>query len=799
MKKLSMTVMACLLALMIAVLSPLTVFVSAAENTHNNGKYISEVRVGMGESADEAAASLAGYTILSEKGLPVDLNQKAGGGWGSKGEKVVYLGYKTTDSEADAITDLAVMNMKGGYSVQEYEALFDSYIKEQIEPLIDRLSAALEEYRVNYGSENESNRQRAVYVHDALNKLIDDDTEKGLGDLLLNRTKYEMGGEAYDELSDTMKNNTADIVTILCQANGTATLTLENLIARAADTSDDTWIDRFAATTYDDLIEDTGLFPTDAEIELVRLYDDDARKILASWNDLRNFLADYEEAAETIDGFDVEAAQRRAAELEEFINNFDESRDSQAELLRAMAEHLELTTQITKVMNAIKLVGVHDFLYDTGYGNGTLLDFFSRSPEKVELTELYPLAASLSRGQKAGLDFISLLELITIAMTDGAYYNSEELENIDAASIYEGVDRGIYQKGGVALTTQALRDNAMNQTMDERAMLGSLTIVSTVVTGAAFIAFAGSLIGKHYYNTSIHNLSVDIKDAYDTLSGASKDFFSELSKTKAVLSDTYYSNESLGLEWIDVGDESISIEEFKETVDNFNKWNAEKAVAQSRNAMCKYLGIGFGVALFILTAFSVYSAYSDLVNYYNVEYTPIPRYMVDEKDITAYNAMGEKIFIKNQTAYYKAAECNRMGSDEMYGSVGIYADLNGDVGSQWLALYSVKQEPAAPILAGSLKAVVGKNDLPAEYTTGIHMFGSTSAFNLNSNMYVWNGEAPSVYVYFNVDSAAKRSAAGSLFAGGGGALAGGIGFVVGALAVVLIMSARKKSEEESIA
>ena len=75
-----------------------------------------------------------------------------------------------------------------------------------------------------------------------------------------------------------MKNNTADIVTILSQANGKVTLMLENLLARAADASDYTWLDRFAATTYDDLVYDTGMFPTDAEAELSRLYSDDAKK-----------------------------------------------------------------------------------------------------------------------------------------------------------------------------------------------------------------------------------------------------------------------------------------------------------------------------------------------------------------------------------------------------------------------------------------------------------------------------------------------------------------------------------------
>ena len=121
--------------------------------------------------------------------------------------------------------------------------------------------------------------------------------------------------------------------------------------------------------------------------------------------------------------------------------------------------------------------------------------------------------------------------------------------------------------------------------------------------------------------------------------------------------------------------------------------------------MCKWLSTGFGVAMILLTAYTTYLAYHDMVNHYKVEFTPIPRYMVDEKDITAFNKYGEKIVIKNQAAYYKAALCNRKESDEYYDTVGNVADLNGDVGKQWLAIYYAKNEANMPILADSLKVV----------------------------------------------------------------------------------------------
>ena len=102
--------------------------------------YISEVKIAMGGDAEKA---LEGYTILSdENGKAVDLNKDAGGGWGSQGDKRVILGYKTTKEQSEAITDLAVMNMKGGYDVQEYEALIKQRMDSQVIPLIQKLQAA---------------------------------------------------------------------------------------------------------------------------------------------------------------------------------------------------------------------------------------------------------------------------------------------------------------------------------------------------------------------------------------------------------------------------------------------------------------------------------------------------------------------------------------------------------------------------------------------------------------------------------------------------------------------------------
>ena len=194
-----------------------------------------------------------------------------------------------------------------------------------------------------------------------------------------------------------------------------------------------------------------------------------------------------------------------------------------------------------------------------------------------------------------------------------------------------------------------------------------------------------------------------------------------------------------------------------------------------------------------MMATTAYLTYQDMANRYKVDFTPIPRYMVDEKDITGYNVKGEKIVLKNQAAYYKAALCNRTGGD-YYGTVGNMGDLNGYVGKQWLALYAARNEAEAPILADSFK-VTGSAEIPAGYESGIHSFGTDAAENLNNTLYVWNSSAPKVYVYFKIAQGSPASTAGSSFTAGTVAIAGAAGLAIGALAAALCLKATKKKKE----
>ena len=95
------------LALLTGVFTPMNRFVKVEAST---GKYISEVKVGMDKTEAGAAKSLLdeGFTILkNDKGENADLNKDAGSKDTTmgRGQKVVYLGFKTTHDPSQAITD----------------------------------------------------------------------------------------------------------------------------------------------------------------------------------------------------------------------------------------------------------------------------------------------------------------------------------------------------------------------------------------------------------------------------------------------------------------------------------------------------------------------------------------------------------------------------------------------------------------------------------------------------------------------------------------------------------------------
>ena len=892
MSRIVKTITACVLALVMTAISPMTdlsqspdgtndmmkakaaTVAKAAETGDANGGgqlYISDIRLGNayydsndGPTEDQVVAELErdGYIVLKDGSGYADLNAGADAPYIKEGptKKKVLLGYKTTTDPKEAITDLAVMNMKGGYSVQEYTNLMNNTINSQIKPFVDKFLAAIEEYRENLKKPEDSlNYKRADFSRRMMNYLIDDDTGNRVGDLIIKKTKYEMGDEAYNKLSDAEKKEHADIVTMLMQGNGKAVLMMERLLAMACDTEENSWFDRFIQTSLDSLVEEIRAekpnltTKKDIYAELDKRYSDSAKELLKSWDASANLFDDPEELLD---------------ETKETIEEHKDTYDEAGEVLSEVTEDSSpeeiavaaIETQINQMENEtdlqkLKAVAIGEHLDTVEYGSDTALDFFRKQVSDFsgdEIRALYPLVASLSSGQRAGLEFLSVMDLLTIA-----FQNEEGLEGMDdldeqgmcEASFYEEVDRDIYEPGGVAMTSEALRKNAAGKLEKTDGLAGIKPV--TIGLYACTAVFAGLAIGfAVYWHKSVS------KYAELTELGA------KLTRERLQISNPLIMDPTKTIyEKIEAFDFSDEVQDAADAiVENPMDSAAYKALDKAcdengklaAEANCasewgKNMTIAFSVVTIAIIAVTVWMTIADIQATYRTKYTAIPKIMVEETDITTYNEKGEKIMINNQTAYYRAALCNRIKGNsriekENYDVLLDRADLNGDIGKQWLALYYVKYKNGTPILADSLLYRRDGGSVPSGYSTGIHEFGSTTAVDLNKKSYLYADEPPAIHVFFQraattvsgllsgtdgkdagevEDKATSESdtgsdtasgAAGSIFSDGsdgcgsdsgtlvkGLALGGGIGIVLGALlmALILFLTRRKKVSDKA--
>ncbi len=132
--------------------------------------YIKDIKVFIAGSSSQAKEYCAqeGYTLLD-----YDVNQDTG-------KDFVYIGYQTTTDPAEAITDIKVMNMGGGYIVKDGGAMMEQM---QADLLADAtyFMTIVEEFRANYHAGSEA-AQSAVNM---MNICYMDDGES-LGDFILN-------------------------------------------------------------------------------------------------------------------------------------------------------------------------------------------------------------------------------------------------------------------------------------------------------------------------------------------------------------------------------------------------------------------------------------------------------------------------------------------------------------------------------------------------------------------------------------------------------------------------------------
>ena len=700
------TAISLVLAVVLTFSTCIDVFAASSKNT-----YIKDVVLSYGKTAAEAKDWLTknGYEILD-----YDLNEGADDTFSTA--RAVYLGYTTTNDAEEAITDMRLMNMKGGYSVQDYQMLLEDQ-KANIKIFLDDFIVAIKEYRYNYNA----GQARAEVAHEILNLLYDDDSGQYMGDALLAKIKEEYTDAEWSALSEDEQAKVADMTTILMQANAQAILAIEQTIAMAADRSSKLWTERYESVgSYDDmldeLMEEKNLTVNEAEKELAAEYDEDAKAIASKFTDYQSFLGIYTGAGITLASSEEEIEAYKAAHEDfDYANWF--AAGTQYELLAQL---------VNDDVSLLELVTGDD--YDVLGADRYML---------------YPLVSCLSEGQRACLDFLTMYYIVSIgiggdeaaekAMTNAGFLDSLAKEK---NSVYDGVDRTMFG-GSVALTNDALRlqassgknavSGAWNQISTTSFVLYGVFTLSVVLTAASFVV-------SSRLSSLIPGLELEREGLLKAVGTAVEEGWEALDAE--VIKDAENATELIRDRMADTCEKLGSVKTWSKVF--------------------QYAGIAMTCVSAALLVYSLWNTYTDLKAYYNAEFTPIPMHMVDEST----NDAGEKVY-----TYYTAAKCNRAEAGFVTDANRLlddYGDINGDVGRQWVALYTSHDKAAGDPITTVPVVKYESSEIPKGSSMALSMFGENVAQNLTNEQlgYTYDDDMGGIYMFYNVDESAF---AGSVF------------------------------------
>lgn len=416
-------IIAFVMAVMLAVINPLQLAAASKE------LYVSEIVVITEKERDKAIDD--GYIVVV---TPLYVNKLY------DDAKSTYLAYKTTDKPEDAITDIRLMNMNGGFSFEEYQKLMES-LRENAKITAAELWDAVVAFREAYKSENRPTNAKLAY--DVLNVIYDDDVigsdkqPMRLGDLFLDEKKLP------DASSDTF-------ITLFLESNTSVLHIIYLALAHACSR------DENGQSFMDLIMEDPN--------EIIMQYADDdsldsyVDSIYSSMADLRRQLVIYRDSDKKGSSFKDEK------ELNAYIESLKAANDENG---TTMAGDWSDGYYMTELLNTFPYYGT-DGSFDTLY------DMFMMSDDAYKNTEyayaqLRPLVGAMTPGLRCLL-VIGISSLIKICATDESGYEASfnELKNDaeqnkmmeEGISAFYGIDRSMFTDDGIALTNAALRANA---------------------------------------------------------------------------------------------------------------------------------------------------------------------------------------------------------------------------------------------------------------------------------------------------------------------------------------------------
>ena len=716
--------------------SVVPVFAAAEE------EYICELRLVYADDYEEAREILDDSDFSDYELFDENLNE-------GTGEDGVWLAYKVTTDIEDAITDMAVMTMNGGYQAGNYQEMIKQSYDEYIEMgsvYLEAINYFIEAYEAGHYLAKSAYRQLNFYAIEE-----DYDGEK-LGDIFL---------DGVDE---------SELATMFMEGNSYALKNIRSLIAMGVSYNADgkTYLQKVA---------------------------DEAAKYTADNTIYKNEKYD-------------ELAQMIAETIPTIVVLLKELEPNEAELDYTAEEYTDAEMYYSEAKFVADSLREVDYL-----GEQTLYEFMmGYKVNKKDYSSLYPLVAALNEGQVAMTKVAHYYDAIRYSMSkfpeevlDTMLDEAEETYGENPFDLYTGVDRSVYE-GTFALTTAAYRENAYSELnkLDDYfnfsgASVDAMEIGITGVLGG--ILFASGCMFRHdellsfesHYEWMINSYPrhVETKIA-EVASGAGPSNFTNAEYVEG-LYNAYYPDGSATTFAEKLGtlqggsDKLLSVQ-----ADNINNIAMQTAKAKSSVLPASSSApVGFASTVFMLAggALMVYSAVRlgmTIYNYYNPEYTDIPVALVDLVETVD----GDR-YIKYDVVY----EAETRENNE-------YApgDLNAYEAKAWNALFYTKSyEAGKPLLADEF-SVSDTNNKPRTNYLGVHGFGESVCYNLNRYNF---DEDVSIYLSVKQSKNQKSAVAdvpeviGSVFGAGFLFLAGGIGVLVGVGGTVATNGIIKKNKAKA--
>ena len=738
-------------------------------------EYISDLRLIYADSYDAAKLALADSKLEGYKILNNNLNANSG-------KTGVWLAYKTTTNVDDAITDISVMQMGGGYMVGNYQEMIKNS-RADYEAMGQIYLDAIDYFAEAY--EAEDFLAKAAYRQLNFYAGLDKYTEERLGDLFVDGALKK-----------------ADIATLFFEGNAKITDNIRSLLAMGVSYNED---GKHYLEKVGEFVKD---MDADATIEFNQAY-----------NDLSQFIAPV---------------------LPVFRNMFEELSAYEAEF---NYEDEELTDLELKY---VEYKAIADRLRAIQYlGDQTLYDFcMAYTMNTSNYTSIYPLAAALNEGQIAMTKVSHYYDVVRYSMSDYPEETIdqeitalEEKYQDESVDVYLGVDRDVYSQT-FALTTAAYRADAYTESTSlMNALFGNSAWVDTTKQLAAGAVGVGLFVwaiartakggfgvpaekaASMAYNAvqkaeakalkaaeEIATETMDswgdetylkiiegFHDKYSMLDSKylvenwdALNFGGKIDEVKAIMVD-YYG----GVEKMVGNDEADALFEISGKYLKELKDKTESGISSAKRSvgLSVYGGRIFTGLLYIAgaasLAYSAISLYKQIRDHYHPTYDEIPMAMVD----LVKTVDGDR-YIKYDVVL------DAQKKDGEYHA----ADLNAFAGERWNAIYYTKNSEAGKPLLADFEISNSDNHVDEGYTP-VCRFGEGICYDLNK----YNFSSDSAMIFLSIrqsenvksDVSDVPDVVGTLFGTGIWALAGCVGIVigVGGALVTNALLGKKKSND----